>query len=229
MNRFIVIEGLDGSGKSTQIDLIKNYLNEKSINYKYLHFPRTDSPIYGDMIARFLRGEFGDTNTINPYLVALLYAGDRCDVKNVIKDWLREDLFVIVDRYVYSNIAFQGAKLDDLNEKRKLKKWIEELEYDYNEIPKPDISLFLRTPFDFVLQNLKNKRSGKDREYLNGRLDIHESNSELQRKVENEYLRLVEEESDIYAINCFDEQGKILPSELIYNRILKFMKEKGIF
>ena len=86
--KFVVIEGLDGSGKSTQLKKLKAYLEDKEIKYKYLHFPRTDSPFFGELIAKFLRGELGDIDKVNPYLVALIYAGDRNDSKQQIEKWL---------------------------------------------------------------------------------------------------------------------------------------------
>lgn len=82
--RFTVIEGLDGSGKSTQIKLLLKHLEGKNIPFRFLHFPRTDSPIYGELISRFLRGEFGEMSTVHPYLVALIFAGDRNEAQYTI-------------------------------------------------------------------------------------------------------------------------------------------------
>ena len=109
----IVLEGLDGAGKSTQIDLLQQLLASRGLRYEYLHFPRFDAPIYGELIARFLRGELGAVDAVDPYVVALLYAGDRADAAPVIRRWLDEGKFVILDRYVYSNVAYQCAKIGD--------------------------------------------------------------------------------------------------------------------
>ena len=117
---FIVIEGLDGSGKSTQLKKLKKYLKEHKIDFEYLHFPRTDSKIFGELVAKFLRGELGDLDTVNPYLIALIYAGDRNDAKRMIQNWLNEEKLVLVDRYVYSSIAFRCDKLTDESELKKL-------------------------------------------------------------------------------------------------------------
>ena len=228
MKRFIVLEGLDGAGKSTQIRLLKNFLTERRINYKYLHFPRTDSPIYGEMIANFLRGDYGDVNTVNPYLVALLYAGDRDNAKKEICDWLEKGYFLVVDRYVYSNMAFQGAKFKKPGEKRKLKQWIDYLEFGYNKIPRPTLSIFLHMNFDFVSKKLKDARQGMDRNYLNGKEDIHERSLELQKNVEVEYMKLIDEEEDFYSINCFNEKGETLSPGKIFEKIIDLLIEKAV-
>ncbi len=229
MRRFIVLEGLDGAGKSTQIDLLRDHLEARHIHYKYLHFPRTDTPtIFGQMVANFLKGEYGDIDTVHPYLVALLYAGDRNDAKEIIGNWLEQGLFLVVDRYVYSNMAFQGAKFKDPEEKRKLKKWIEELEYQYNKIPKPTLSIFLHMNFEFISRKLRDGRKGDDRKYLQGKEDIHESNLEFQKKVEAEYMSLVAEEEDFFSINCFDEKGETLSPGEIHDKVINLLKEKRI-
>jgi len=224
---FVVIEGLDGSGKSTQIKLLRNYLEEKQIPYKYLHFPRTGSPVYGELVARFLRGELGKINEVNPYLVALIYAGDRNDAKGMIKKWLSEGYFVLVDRFVISNIAFQCAKLERKKDQDTLKKWIMDLEYSYNKLPVPDINLFLDVPFHFTRTQLSGERRGEDREYLEGASDIHEENLEFQVKVRNVYLSMQGDEG-FKILQCFDDDGNILPPEKIFTKIKKSLFENEI-
>jgi len=219
--RFMVIEGLDGSGKSTQIRLLLKYLEEKNISFRYLHFPRTDSPVFGELIARFLRGDFGELQHVDPYLVALIYAGDRNDAKQLITDWRENDYFVVVDRYVNSNIAFQCAKLKTSKEREELKNWILNLEYEYNRIPQPDISLFLDVPFDFTEKKLSSRRAGEDRNYLNGMPDIHEQSLDFQREVRKVYMEIAKEDSTFRVIRCQDENKRMLTPVHIFDKIKK--------
>lgn len=217
--RFIVIEGLDGSGKSTQIKLLLKHLKGKNIPYQFLHFPRTESPIYGELIARFLRGEFGEMSTVHPYLVALIFAGDRNEAQHTIKKWMDEGYFVLLDRYVNSNIAYQCAKLESAPDRDKLSKWIRHLEYEYNQIPQPDKSIFLDVPFGFTQEKLTNDRMGNDRDYLNGKQDIHEDDLDFQQKVREVYLELCAEDSNFVKIDCFKENHEMLAPDEIFARI----------
>ena len=88
----IVLEGLDGAGKSTQVKMLDKYLQDAGEKTKYLHFPRYEAPIYGDLIARFLRGDFGGNDEVHPQLVALLFALDRSDAAKDIRQWLSEGI-----------------------------------------------------------------------------------------------------------------------------------------
>jgi dTMP kinase len=226
--RFIVIEGLDGSGKSTQLKMLKNYLTENNIRFQYMHFPRTDSRIYGDLVARFLRGELGDINTVDPYLIALIYAGDRNDAKQIVNTWLNDGYLVLVDRYVYSNIAFQCAKLNDQTERNKLSEWIKDLEYNYFQIPKPALNIFLNVPFDFTIQNLTNQRDGSDRDYLHGKEDIHEKDFDFQRRVQDVYLHEAQHDNSLKIIQCADEKGNMPTSEVVFSKIINLLKSEKI-
>jgi len=219
--KFIVIEGVDGSGKSTQIKLFMKYLENKNIPFRYIHFPRTESPVYGELIARFLRGDFGNLETVDPYLVALLYAGDRKDAGDLIRSWINEGYMVLLDRYVYSNIAFQCAKIRETVAQEVLRKWILNLEFEYNRIPKPDINLLLDVPFSFTEKKLKGIRKGDERAYLNGLKDIHEEDLEFQKRVRTMYLRQVNTSKDFIKINCVDENDEMLTPETIHDLILK--------
>jgi len=225
---FIVIEGLDGSGKSTQLKLLKEYLTEQHITYQYLHFPRTDDGLFGDLVARFLRGDLGKIDEVNPYLVGLIYAGDREHSKNTINQWITAGHLVIVDRYVHSNMAFQGAKLATHEEKVNLRKWLNELEYNYYGIPKPDVSLFLDVPFSFTTKSLSNQRMGDDRGYLEGKQDIHEADLSFQEKVRQEYLDLVASDATFEMIDCYNSQLQMLEPAAIFQMIIAILKTKQL-
>jgi dTMP kinase len=227
MNLF-VIEGVDGAGKSTQIKLLRNFFSEKGYNCEYMHFPRTDTPFFGELIARFLRGEYGSLNDVDPYLVAMLYAGDRKDASDIIKKWLSEEKIVLLDRYTYSNIAYQCAKLQDVSNQGKLMHWILTLEYEHFAIPKPDLNIFLDVPFTFAENNLSKTRTGDDRNYLNGTRDIHEESMVFQKKVRDIYMRISESDNRLEVIDCSDANGVMLAAPKIFDLIINILKKRNL-
>ena len=218
---FIVLEGLDGAGKSTQIKQLRELLTSRGIESEYVHFPRFDSPVFGELIARFLRGELGSVESVDPYIVALLFAGDRADMAPQIRAWQAEGKVVIVDRYVYSNIGYQCAKLATEEQRARLKQWILDTEYGYYNIPRPDLSLFLDVPFAFTAKSLTEQRSGDDRAYLNGEKDIHESSLDLQQMVRNVYLEAAKSDEALQVIDCSNAEGGMDTPQGIFSRIEK--------
>ena len=214
-----VIEGLDGAGKSTQVRLLRKYLESVSGELEYIHFPRYDSPVYGDLISRFLRGDFGSINAVHPQLVALLYAEDRHGAAPELRKSLQEGRPILLDRYVYSNIAYQCAKIDDPNEREALRKWIDDTEYGDFGLPRPDLNLFLDVPIGFVEKKLTADRKGENREYLAGSRDIHEADINFQKKVRDVYLRQCEVDPKFERIDCSGPDGTMLPPDNIFAKI----------
>jgi dTMP kinase len=226
--KLFVIEGLDGAGKSTQIKLLTRFFLKLGYQCEYLHFPRTDAPYFGELIARFLRGEFGTINDVDPYLVAMLYAGDRKDASEIISAWLKKGIVVILDRYTYSNIAYQCAKLIDKNKQTDLMNWILKLEFEHYSIPRPDLNVFLDVPFTFTETKLSSSRIGDDRNYLNGGHDIHESNLSFQRNVRDMYLKVAEKDKRLAVVNCNDKDGGMLYPEEIFEKIINIIRSANL-
>jgi dTMP kinase len=228
MMKLLVIEGVDGAGKSTQIKLLKDFFSKKGYKCEYLHFPRTETPYFGELITRFLRGEFGSLNDVDPYLIAMLYAGDRKDASMMINNWLSEGKIVLLDRYVYSNIAYQCGKLNEIPAQNKLMNWILSLEFTHFAIPKPDLNVFLDVPLVFTERNLANARTGDDRDYLNGTKDIHEESMVFQNKVRDIYLRISESEDRLAVVDCSNKNGEMLTPSEIFDLIIKLFKERKL-
>ena len=215
----VVLEGLDGAGKSTQVKKLRNYLESQFGTLEYIHFPRYDAPVYGDLISRFLHGDFGANSAVHPQLVALLFAEDRHGAAPQMRKSLQEGGNVLLDRYVYSNIAYQCAKLDDIEEAERLRNWIFNTEYGNFGLPVPDLNIFLDVPIGFVESKLRSQRGGQDREYLEGAQDIHEADIEFQKKVRAIYRRQCELDPKFIRIDCSDEYGEMLSPGAIFAKV----------
>ena len=215
----VVLEGLDGAGKSTQVKKLRNYLEGRLGSLEYIHFPRYDAPVYGDLISRFLRGDFGSNEAVHPQLVALLFAEDRHGAAPEMKQTLSNGGNILLDRYVYSNIAYQCAKLNNAEQAADLREWIFNTEYGDFELPRPDLNIFLDVPIGFVESKLKSQRGGSDRDYLEGGQDIHEADIEFQKKVREIYRRQCELDPKFIRIDCSDEYGMMLPPGAIFAKV----------
>ncbi len=215
----IVLEGLDGAGKSTQVRKLRTYLEQNVERLEYIHFPRYDAPVYGGLISRFLRGEFGGNDAVHPNLVALLFAEDRHGAAPAIRRALDEGATVLLDRYVYSNIAYQCAKLREKQDRDTLRNWIFNTEYNEFGIPRPDINIFLDVPTSFVEGNLNRSRLGRDRDYLEGSRDIHEADMEFQRTVRDIYLQQCESDPSFIRVVCSDADGSMLGENEIFAKV----------
>ena len=209
---FIVIDGSDCSGKETQTKLLKK--NLKKIGYKIetIDFPRYQS-FYGKMITRYLNGEFGSLDEVNPYLISTLYANDRLHSKNKIENWLKQGKIVIADRYVSANTIFQTAKISSNKEKIKFIKWLNNFEYNINKIPKPDKIIYLYVPVKNILQLSKKRKKSKD---------IHENNIHFLKEVEKQAKILARKNKKWATINCI-KNSQLMQISQINNKILKIL------
>ena len=213
--KFIVFEGADGTGKTTQAKLLFDYLKKKKGDAVFFSFPNYKSA-WGKMVRRYLDGEFGDVGEVSPYLASMLYAGDRLLESERIKRWQKVGKTIICDRYMVSNIAHQAAKIKSQSEQSKFVKWLEELEYGENKIPKPDFSILLTIP-----QNIAQK-------FMKRRIrDIHERNVSYQKKVAKAFEDYAKTNKN-WAVVANTKGGKLKKTDEIHKEILEILRTKKI-
>jgi len=222
--KFFVLEGIDGSGKSTQVALLAKYLQKKGYRVEKMHFPQHEEKSAG-LVDEYLSGKYGQADEVGPYVASVFYACDRYDASFKIRKWLNEGKIVISDRYLVSNIGHQGGKINSKQQWKKYVHWLYDLEYRLFKIPKPDYTFILKTSphvSSVLVQKLTAKDKKKKKEgYLKGKKDIHESNiSHLQHALKS-YLWVAEEfPKDFTVIDCLDK-NVMLPVEVVNSLIIK--------
>ena len=155
--KFIVIEGTEGSGKTVQFERLILALPEGT-KLGTLDFPQYNEPS-SYFVKKYLTGKYGDD--VGPYAASALFAVDRFDVKLKILQWLEERRVVVANRYVASNMAHQGAKMEKKNDREKFYKWLYELEYGIFQIPKPDLNIVLHVPAGISHATVGRKHAGE--------------------------------------------------------------------
>lgn len=153
--KLIVIEGTDCSGKQTQTEALVD--NLKKLGYKAISFsfPNYASPT-GEIIGEYYLGKNNNSlfkegiENVDPKISSLYYAADRAYNINIIKNYLENDYIVILNRYVESNMAFQGGKIKDIKKRHMMYEWLDNLEFVLLDLPRPDMVLFLYLPYEQV-------------------------------------------------------------------------------
>lgn len=216
--KLIVIEGVDGSGKTTQFEKLVDRLKRTDRKVRNIHFPRHQTPFFGTMVDDYLNGRFGDPDAINPYLSSLIYAGDRWEAKDAMHQWLGEGAIIVLDRYMTSNKGHQLGKIQGDKEREKYLQWLDCLEYDIFKIPRPDLVIYLHIPLAIV-DRLMNQRKDVTRGYTNKNRDLLENNQEHLRRAQDGYQFTAPRYSYWRQLNCVKEKNKLLTREEIHERI----------
>ena len=222
MGKLIDLEGCDAAGKSLQIKLLKEYYEQQGKKVKHIHFPMYGHNVYSEMISKFLKGDYGNIDEVDPIFVANIYAMDRYMYKKELLKDLEDNDFVLMDRYVFSNMAYQGAKMKSHAEKDSIIRNILHFEFDFLKLPYPDLILFFDVPVKEIERRLNLDRKGDDRNYLDGKKDIHEQDINFQSDVRDIYLYL-EKESNYFIVNAYNEQGILSPEDL-FNSYKNYLK-----
>ena len=208
--KLIAIEGIDGSGKRTQVELLESALTARGHETFVTGFPIYDS-WFGAMVGKFLDGGFGPLEEVDPQLTALLYAGDRFEAKEQLVEALAAGKIVLADRYVGSNLAHQSARVA-APARAEFAKWIEHLEYGIYGLPRESAVIYLRVP-PLEAQKLVGRKS--TRGYTAATHDLLEENLRHLEDAAAMYDELAKREHWI-SVECFDlqEQAMRVPQEI---------------
>lgn len=186
----IAIEGIDGSGKATQTEILSHRLNTYGTNATTMSFPAYRATFAGALIGKYLDGKLGPLNAVDPRLIAMMYAMDRLESRTELEMRLSAHDVVICDRYFESNIAYQGAKQQNPLERKILSDWIRNLETKALRAVKPDMTILLEIPVQLARQRVAMKNG---RSYTNKTADLHESNLDYLSAARDCYHEIAEQ------------------------------------
>jgi len=226
--KFIVFEGLDGSGKSTQSKLLIEYLKKNGYKVATIDFPQYGKKSAG-LVEEYLLGKYGSAEDVGPWRASIFYACDRYDASFTIRKWLKQGKIVVADRYIGSNVGHQGGKIKDKEKRREYIKWLQNLEYNIFGIPKPDLTILLKTS-PFISLRLAPKVSDKEKQekrkkFLGRRKkDIHDKDISHLKGALDAYLQAAKEfPKDFKTIECI-ENGKLLSPDIIHKKVVEIIK-----
>lgn len=218
---FLVIEGSDGSGKSTQYKLLAERLKSEGFSVKEIKFPRyNEDASYFER--KYLSGDYGTAEELGPYTPSLFYALDRFDGGKQIQQWLNEGAIVLADRYIGANKAHQGQKIQDLQTRLAYYEWLDQLEFEMLGIPKPDLNIVLSVPAEIAMRLIEKRGDSQAK-------DIHDADPEHLKGANKTYKELCDLYPETFAhIKCIKD-GELMSiptiSNIIYERLSPMLKK----
>jgi len=223
--KLIVIDGTDGSGKTTQVVYLTKRLKKDGYKVRVVDFPVYYKNFFGKFIGHCLSEQYYNWLNIHPKIASVMYAADRWESSEEMRKWLKGGYIVIANRYVSANQIHQGGKIKSAKKRADFMKWLDEMEYEVFKIPRPDLTLYLSLPINIVLQLLKDRDSSKmKREYLKKKKDVHESDVNFLINSRKSALKLEKEVPNFIKIEC-SEKGKILSREQVHEKVYKEVKK----
>ena len=198
MTFVVAFEGIDGSGKGTQSQWLAKRIRDCGTRVSQISFPRYESTTFGKAIGEYLDGRYGRLDQVPPFLAALLYAGDRFESLNVLRGAMADSDLVVLDRYVASNTAHQGAKATGAKREELIRR-IESVEYDVYGLPRADLVLLLDIPVDQACRLIAKK---SPRSYTDRETDLQESDIGYLEQVRQLYLELARGDHRWRTITC---------------------------
>lgn len=224
--KLIVIDGTDGSGKTTQINLLSKKLKKDGYKVKTIHFPHYENFI-GGFIGHCLTEQYYNFINVHPKIVSVLYAADRWESSEEIKKYLKAGYMVVLDRYVSANQIHQGGKIANAKKRASFIKWLDELEYDVFKIPRPDITFYLSLPLSLVEVLIKKRNKTSVRKYSGNKKDVHEVDLEFKKNSIKSAVWLSKLLKHFTKIEC-SKNGEMLSREqiheMIYEKVKKIIK-----
>ncbi len=237
----VAIEGIDGAGKGTQAQKLLDRARKEKKIAEMLSFPLYQVTQSSKWIAEYLRGDYGTLQEVHPLFAGTLFALDRFESCEDIKDLLSRCDLVITDRYVASNLAYQSARVRAKVGRKEFVKKLLSLEYDIYGLPRPNLTLFLDMPVAFS-EHLISERGARgytaDDEIMIGMAkqvgvptkgyDIHEENTEYLHAVHEMYYQLIErgDMGHCMKINCQNENGVLRGKEDIAQEVWSAVQSK---
>jgi dTMP kinase len=187
LSYLVAIEGIDGAGKGTQARALVEQLARLHMMAGSMSFPQYSETMAGGLIGSYLNGEFG--SSVNPKVATLLYAVDRYESRGRLRDQLDDNDVVVIDRYVGSNMAYQGARIHPRERVAEFRDWAQELEFDVFRLPRPSLTILIDMPVDAAAKLVASK---PPRSYTGLAADVHEADEIYMERVRREYLLLAE-------------------------------------